>query len=249
MPFTRPRHWLRWLIGAIVVLAALAAAGPFIYIHFFNAAPKALSLTPGSSSSASPSTATASTAASGAVAGTWTVGSGSVVGYRVNEVLLGQNATAVGRTTSVTGHLTISGSTATTASFSVPMATIHSDKSQRDASFDGRIMDVAQYPTGTFTLTSPIDLGTLPANGVIKSYTAHGKLTLHGTTRAVTFTLTAERSAGKHGAAKDGRNQIEVAGDIPVLFSDYNIQNPSFAGFVTTQDHGLLEFLLVFSRS
>ncbi len=21
MPFTRPRHWLRWLIGAIVVLA------------------------------------------------------------------------------------------------------------------------------------------------------------------------------------------------------------------------------------
>ena len=39
------------------------------------------------------------------------------------------------------------------------------------------------------------------------------------------------------------------AGDIPVLFSDYNIQNPSFAGFVTTQDHGLLEFLLVFSKA
>ena len=258
MPFTRPRHWLRWLIGAVVVLAALAAAGPFIYIHFFNAAPSALSLTPGSSSSAaapsagtasSAGTATANTAASGAVAGTWTVGSGSVVGYRVNEVLLGQNATAVGRTTSVTGHLTIQGTAATAASFSVPMDTIHSDKSQRDAQFDGRIMDVAQYPTGTFTLTSPIDLGSLPAAGVIKSYTAHGKLTLHGTTRAVTFTLTAERSAAKHGAAKHGGNQIEVAGDIPVLFSDYNIQNPSFAGFVTTQDHGLLEFLLVFDKA
>ena len=175
------------------------------------------------------------------MAGTWTVGSGSVVGYRVNEVLLGQNATAVGRTTSVTGHLTISGSAATAASFSVPMDTIHSDKSQRDAQFDGRIMDVAQYPTGTFALTSPIELGSLPASGVIKSYTAHGKLTLHGTTRVVTFTLTAE--GGKRGA------QIEVAGDIPVLFSDYNIQNPSFAGFVTTQDHGLLEFLLIFTRA
>ena len=250
MPFTRPRHWLRWLIGGVVVLAALAAAGPFIYIHFFNAAPSALSLTPGSSSSSSPGaatsggTATANTAASGAVAGTWTVGSGSVVGYRVNEVLLGQNATAVGRTTSVTGHLTIAGTAATAASFSVPMDTIHSDKSQRDAQFDGRIMDVSQYPTGTFTLTSPIDLGTLPASGVIKSYTAHGKLTLHGTTRAVTFTLTAERSVAKNGAA-----DIEAAGDIPVLFSDYNIQNPSFAGFVTTQDHGLLEFLLVFNKA
>jgi polyisoprenoid-binding protein YceI len=79
----------------------------------------------------------------------------------------------------------------------------------------------------------------VPAAGVIKSYTAHGKLTLHGTTRAVTFTLTAERKG----------SQIEVAGDIPVLFSDYNIQNPSFAGFVTTQDHGLLEFLLVFNKA
>jgi hypothetical protein len=34
-----------------------------------------------------------------------------------------------------------------------------------------------------------------------------------------------------------------------VLFSDYGIANSSFAGFVTTQDHGLLEFLLVFSKS
>jgi hypothetical protein len=43
MPFTRPRHWLRWLIGAVVVVAALAAAGP--YIHFFNGStPAALSL-------------------------------------------------------------------------------------------------------------------------------------------------------------------------------------------------------------
>ena len=104
-------------------------------------------------------------------------------------------------------------------------------------------MDVSTYPTATFTLTSPIELAPVPAAGVIKSYTAHGKLTLHGTTRAVTFTLTAER-----GTAKNGGADIEVAGDIPVLFSDYNIQNPSFAGFVTTQDHGLLEFLLVFTK-
>ena len=173
------------------------------------------------------------------MAGSWAAGSGSVVGYRVNEVLLGQNTTAVGRTTSVTGHLTISGTTATAADFSVPMATVHSDKSQRDAQFDSRIMDVSQYPTGILTLTSPIDLAPLPAGGVIKDYTAHGRLTLHGTTRPVTFTLTAERKGA----------QIEVAGDIPVLFADYNIANPSFAGFVTTQDHGLLEFLLVFSKA
>jgi len=233
---------LRWLLAAIAGLVVLAAAGPFIYIHFFNGStPAALSLSPASTGTAkaSTSTSTGTATATGPVAGTWTVGSGSVVGYRVNEVLLGQSATAVGRTTSVTGHLTIAGTTVTAGAFSVPMATVHSDKSQRDAQFDGRIMDVSQYPTGTFTLTSPIDLAPLPAGGVIKDYTAHGHLTLHGTTRAVTFTLTAERKG----------SQIEVSGDIPVLFSDYNIQNPSFAGFVTTQDHGLLEFLLVFNMT
>ena len=233
---------MRWLLAAIAGLVVLAAAGPFIYIHFFNGStPAALSLSPASTGTAkaSTSTSTGTATATGPVAGTWTVGSGSVVGYRVNEVLLGQSATAVGRTTSVTGHLTIAGTTVTAGAFSVPMATVHSDKSQRDAQFDGRIMDVSQYPTGTFTLTSPIDLAPLPAGGVIKDYTAHGHLTLHGTTRAVTFTLTAERKG----------SQIEVSGDIPVLFSDYNIQNPSFAGFVTTQDHGLLEFLLVFNMT
>jgi polyisoprenoid-binding protein YceI len=234
MPFTRPRHWLRWLIGGIVVLAALAVAGPFLYIHFFNGStPAALRLSPSASASAG------SSASSVAMAGSWTVGSGSVVGYRVNEVLLGQNTTAVGRSTSVTGRLTIAGSTATAASFSVTMDTIRSDKSQRDDRFNGPIMNVAKYPTGTFALTSPVDLAPLPAAGTVKTYTAHGKLTLHGTTRAVTITLTAERTA----------SGIKVAGQIPVLFSDYNIQNPSFAGFVTTQDHGLLEFLLVFTRS
>jgi polyisoprenoid-binding protein YceI len=244
MAFTRPRHWLRWLLVAVAGLVVLAAAGPFVYIHFFNSTPAALSLSPGNTptssatSTATANTATSNTTGSGSIAGAWTVGSGSVVGYRVNEVLLGQNATAVGRTTSVTGHLSITGTTVTGGAFSVPMATVHSDKSQRDAQFDGRIMDVSQYPTATFALTSPIDLAPLPAGGVIKDYTAHGRLTLHGTTRAVTFTLSAERKG----------SQIEVSGDIAVLFSDYDISNPSFAGFVTTQDHGLLEFLLVFDR-
>jgi polyisoprenoid-binding protein YceI len=248
MPVNRPRHWLRWLIGALVVLAVLAVAGPFAYIHFFaGSTPSALSLSPSAGTSSGstaagtpPGSPSAGTAASQPVSGTYAVGPGSVVGYRVNEVLLGQNATAVGRTSSVTGHLTLAGSTATAASFSVPMATVHSDKSQRDEQFDGRIMDVAKYPAGTFTLTSPIPLAPLPAIGTARGYNAHGKLTLHGTTREVTFTLTAERTAS---------GTLKVAGDIPVLFSDYNIANPSFAGFVTTQDHGLLEFLLVFART
>ena len=252
MSFPRPRRPLHWIIGGVVILVVLAVGGPFVYIHFFNQAPAALTLpasVPSSSPVASsppgalPSTGTSSppgtSSTAGSLVGGWTITSGSIVGYRVNEVLLGQNTTAVGRSTSVTGHLTVDGTDVTAAGFSVPMDTIHSDKSQRDAQFDGRIMDVAQYPTGTFVLTSPIDLSPVPAAGVVKDYAAHGNLTLHGTTKSVTFTVQAELKNG----------EIEIVGDIPVLFSDYNIQNPSFVGFVTTQDHGILEFLLILTRS
>ena len=235
MSVRTPRRWVRWVVGGVVVVGALAVGGPFLYIHFFNgSAPPALSLSATPDASAKSSGSSATTAAAASVAGTWIVGSGSTVGYRVNEVLLGQNATAVGRSDSVTGHITIQGTTVSAATFSVPMATVVSDKSQRNAQFDGRIMDVSSYPTGTFTLTRPIALGALPAVGVIKSYSATGNLTLHGHTRTVTFTLNAERTA----------TTIEVQGSIPVLFSDWGISNPSIGGFVTTQDHGLLEFLL-----
>ena len=39
-----------------------------------------------------------------------------------------------------------------------------------------------------------------------------------------------------------------MLGNIPVLFSDYGIPNPSF-GTISTEDNGLLEFILVFERA
>jgi polyisoprenoid-binding protein YceI len=127
----------------------------------------------------------------------------------------------------------------TAGTFTVQMSTIKSNESQRDVQFDGRIMDVSTYPTGTFTLTSPIQLSALPAAGAIKTYSATGNLTLHGHTRSVTFPLSAERTS----------TAIKISGSIPVAFADWDIPNPSFTGFVTTQNHGLLEFLLAFQRA
>jgi polyisoprenoid-binding protein YceI len=236
----RPRRLVRWLIGGIVALVVLVVGGTWLYIHVIQGpAPAPLSLRSTSSPTTAVGAGIAGAASATSVAGDWRVAAGSVVGYRVNEVLAGQNNVAVGRTSTISGSMTIDGSSVTAASFTVQMATIHSDESERDVQFDGRIMDTSAYPTGTLTLTSPIDLRTIPADGVIRSYQATGNLTLHGKTRSVTFTLQAERtSAG-----------IEVSGSIPIVFADWGIGNPSFAGFVTTQDHGLLEFLVKFSRT
>jgi polyisoprenoid-binding protein YceI len=236
-----PWRWLRWVIAAAAIVAVLAVAGPFIFFHFIEGngpAPLSLKASPGTpgAQSASPVSGQGSP---GPVTGSWVVGSGSRVGYRVNEILGGQSHTAVGRSSSVTGQMVVTGTTVKMAGFTVKMATIHTDSAQRDAQFDGRIMDVATYPDGTFTLTRPITLAPLPATGTIRTYSATGHLTLHGQSRPVTFPLKAERTA----------TAIEVQGSIPVLFSKWGIPNPSFTGFVTTQNHGIMEFLLDFRHA
>jgi len=243
MPRFRPRRLAFWLAGTAVLVVLLAVGGAFVYIHFISGpAPAPLSLKPGGSPSPSPAAtapaaATQPAGAPAALAGTWRVASGSVVGYRVDEVLAGQDNVAVGRTATIAGRMTIAGTTVKSARFTVQMATIHSDESQRDAQFNGRIMETGTYPTGTLALTSPIVLAPVPGDGVIRTYHATASLTLHGRTRPVTFALQAEREAGG----------IEVSGSIPIVFADWGIANPSFPPFVTTQNHGELEFLVKFT--
>jgi len=161
-----------------------------------------------------------------------------VVGYRVNEVLFGQSNVAVGRTGSITGSISVSGTTIRAASFTVDMTTVTSDRTQRDGQFNGRIMQTSTYPTATFTLTKPIDLGSIPATGVQHTFQATGNLALHGVTKVVTFQVT-----GKYTGSA-----IEVAGAIPITFADWNISNPSF-GPVTTENHGVLEFALNLAKA
>lgn len=227
--------WKRWVLVGAVGVAMLVVGGPFVYFKFIrDQAPAPLTL---STSSPTAAPATGATA-DGAVEGTWTVADGSQVGYRVREILFGQSADAVGRTEDVTGSITIDGDSLTKAEFSVDMTTVTSDESRRDNQFRGRIMDTDTYPTAAFSLSAPVQLGTIPAQGVTGTVTVTGKLTMHGVTRTVTFKLSGRR---------DGAT-IQVSGQIPIHFADYDIGNPSF-GPAQTGDDGTLEFLLTFERA
>jgi polyisoprenoid-binding protein YceI len=228
---------------AAAAAVVLFVGGPFVYIHFIQGkAPAPLALPSTSpvatgSANAGPTTGAGDPASTGAADGTWKVGGSSIVGYRIDETIFGQSNVAVGRTQSITGSLTIAGSKVTSAKFTVDMTTVRSDEVRRDEQFDGRIMEVAAYPTSTFELTHPIDLGTIPTDGATGSYRATGELTLHGVTKTVSFTVQVGRSG----------QTFEVAGQIPVRFADYRIENPSF-GPVSTEDHGILEFRLDFAK-
>jgi polyisoprenoid-binding protein YceI len=238
------RQWKRWLIGGAASVVALVVAGPFVFIHFIEGkAPAPLSLstqttTPFASNQARATTTTEVAPVAGSTLdGTWNVATGSTAGYRVKETLFGQSTTAVGRTSTITGSITISGTQVAVGEFSVDMTTVTSGQSQRDGQFQGRIMDTSTYPTATFTLAQPIELGNVPSAGATVTETATGKLTLHGTTKAVTFQVEARRG-----------DTIAVSGSIPIVFSDYGISNPS-GGPATTGNTGTLEFLLNFSHS
>jgi polyisoprenoid-binding protein YceI len=230
-PRRTSRKLIPWIVGAIVVVLLLVVGGPFVYFHFIQKdAPPPLTI-----SDATTPTSVAGTARA-PLAGTWKIGSGSVVRYRIKETLFGQSGTAVGSTNSVTGTMTIAGTTVTAASFSVDMTAFSSDSGIRDGQFQGRIMDTAEFPTATFTLTSPIELSPVPADGAAKTYAATGTLTIHGKTNPVTLDLDAKRTS----------NSIAVTGSHLITFSDYNIDNPS-GGPASVGDSGTLEFLLEFT--
>lgn len=248
----------RKIVIAVCALAVLGVLGAYGYILFIkDDAPAALdesdldaalgaTTVPADSATTEPAATETTTAAASdetgapadGVDGVWNITDESTLGYRVSEVLGGVDTEGAGRTNQVTGTLTIEGTSATAAEFTVDMASVTSDESRRDGQFRTRIMSTDEFPTSTFVLTAPIDFGGVPAEGESITATATGDLTLRGVTNSVTFEVTTQLSGGK----------IGVLGSIPIAFSDYEIPDPS-NGFATVKDNGLLEFVLVFERA
>ena len=229
------RRW-KLVIGVVVFVAVAIVGGPWVYINFVRE--------PAADSFVSEATTTSlgetSSATTGFFAldptGTWNVVAESQVGYRVNEVLFGQRVAAVGRTSGVTGSVTIADLTVTNAEFTADMTTVKSDDPRRDAQFESRIMDVLNYPTAGFVLTSPITIDPTALAGTV-THQASGSLTLRGVTKPVNVTIVSTIQ----------NSQIVLAGEVTVVFADWSIPNPSIPG-ISTEDSGVLEFQLVLSR-
>ena len=248
------KHWKK-LVTAVVAIIVVVVAGSFIYAKFINKADEEFdsgdvkdlltattTVAPDqpvtTDSVGSGTETTVAGATTDGVEGDWVIADGSEVGYRVDESINGFDTTANGRTQAIEGTFTIGATTVSAGEFTVDMTTFQSDESRRDGQFNGRIMDVATFPTSTFVLTAPIDFKQVPTDGSTITASATGDLTLRGTTKSVTFDVEATFINGRVG----------VLGKIPVLFSDFGIPNPSF-GTISTEDNGVLEFVLAFDRA
>ncbi len=192
--------------------------------------------------------AAAEAASTDAIAGTWSVdtsigefnyedSTGTFVGFRVEEELstIG-SATAVGRTPEITGTLVIDGTTVTEVTIEADMTAITTNESRRDDKVQSAL-DTGQFPTATFILSEPIELGDAAASGETVSVTATGDLTIHGVTTPVSLPLEAQLVDGK----------IVVVGSLDIVFADYGVSVPSAPVVLSAEDEGVLELQLFFS--
>ena len=234
----------RKIIAAIAVLAIGAVAGPWVYINLIKEdAPEALTLEPSTTTIAPESSttiaieSTTTIAPASTIDGEWKVVAESIVGYRVKETIVGQKTEGVGRTSEITGSLTIVDEQVTAAEFTVDMTTLKSDSTRRDRQVNTRILDTVSFPTATFTLKEPITLTPEALAGSDFSVDTTGTLTLRGVTKDIDLTL----------IARLVDDVIEVNGSIQIVFTDWSIPDPSISSIIVV-DRGLLEFLVRFKR-
>ena len=215
-------HWLRWTFLCVVGGLVAVIVGVSLFVHP-STAPALITLPKQAGPETSSGAAT--------VDGVWNAGPGSIVGWRAQQVLIGQQSTLIGRTGKVWGSIRIASGSVSQGSFTVDMAAMTSSLSQ---STKRSVFDVSAYPTAALVLTSPIELGTIPADGTVEHYQAAGNLTLHGTTRAVTFTLSADRVG----------SDIDLLADITFPFADWNISVPGAPFLADIQSPATVEVLL-----
>jgi polyisoprenoid-binding protein YceI len=237
---------LKLAIAAGLAFAVTAAvAGGFWFFFLRGTSPPPVSLQAALTSvapSASPPAVSTPLPSATDLAGTWSIASGSnsFAGYRVSETLAGVGAnTAVGRTQNVQGTLVFDGSSITSVQITADLTTLQSDKSQRDGQLRTQALETSRYPTARFELTMPIPVDGTPQEAVTVTKTVQGTLTLHGATRPVAIDV--------QGQLKNG--QIVVVGSTAINFSDFSISSPHSFAVLSVDDHGVMEFQLVFGKA
>ncbi|MGZ8735245.1 MAG: YceI family protein [Acidimicrobiia bacterium] len=162
------------------------------------------------------------------------------VGYRAEEIVLGGPGTPTGRTSDVTGSLTISGQTIDDVEFRANLTGLSTGNERRDGRAQGALA-TDQFPDATFVLTEPIELTVAPTAGETVTATAVGELTVKGITKRVEIPI--------EGRWDGTEIQIITAEPFPITFSDFGVDVGSFAPFAEVEDEGGLEIKLFLAKA
>ena len=144
----------------------------------------------------------------------------------------------MGRTGDVSGTLEIADERVTSVEIEVGLTTLRTDDSRRDGAVQ-RALGTSQHPTATFSLTTELDIGDAVESGEPISLAAPGDLTVKGITQPVIINIEA-RLVG---------SVIAVVGSVEITFADFDVTVPQVPIVLSAEDHGIMEFLLLFRRS
>lgn len=228
----------------LLVAAAVVVVGGFVaaYLVFFaEDSPDRLALTEPSDRPA----ASAAGGTPGTLAGRWVAAEGSEAGYRVREKLanLPAQSDAVGRTTAVTGGMTVAASgdglVARDLQMEVDLTRLRSDETRRDNRIRTQGLESSRFPKATFASTGDISVPASAATGQPFDTTVDGDLTLHGVTRRVRIPVKGQLVG----------DAAEVVGSLQFPMSMFDIDPPNIGGFVTVEPNATLEFKIVLKKS
>ena len=155
--------------------------------------------------------------------GDWVVSNTSRATAKVREQLVTVNlpSDAVLVAAGASGSFTLSddGTFSSDSKITFDLTTLSSDQSQRDQFVKMDTLATRQYPTAQLVPTKVSGLSLpLPASGQF-TFTLTGNLTIHGTTKVVTFDVTAQRDAGVLTATATANPSLK--------FEDFGMSAPS----------------------
>jgi len=244
---SQTRRPVTLIAATIAIVLLIAGAFGLWYLFFRPAGPAAV----GSTAAPLPSVAAGASAGprTGGIGGTWKVDtsigsfsdfSDSFVGYRIQEELAGIGGNeVVGRTPAVSGSMTVAGTQVTDATIEADLTGLTTDDSNRDRQLARQGIQTGQFPTATFKLTSPIELGSIPADGRSVDVKAKGQFTLHGQTRDVEVPMKATLSG----------DSVVLTGSLPIVLADYGIDKPNSFKVLSIADSGTMELQIYFTKS
>ncbi|MDP9283129.1 MAG: YceI family protein [Chloroflexota bacterium] len=174
-------------------------------------------------SSPTPTASAATTNTNTVATGTWTVSDTSKATVRVREQLVGVNlpSDAVLVATGATGTFIVKddGTFSSDSKITFDLTTLASDQRDRDNFVKMDTLQTRQFPKAEFvpTKTSGLTL-PMPASGEF-TFKLTGLMTIHGTTKEVTFDVSAKRS---------GNELTATATAAPTWkFADFGMSAPS----------------------
>ncbi|HRW39029.1 MAG TPA: YceI family protein [Aquihabitans sp.] len=184
--------------------------------------------------------------------GDWTIlpGGDSTVGFRITESFASglTDHTAVGRSSAVTGGITVEGEQVTSGQFTVDLTELEFTDSpgipvaNRANAMRNRGLQTSEFPDAVFDLTAPIDFGTTPTEGTTLDAEATGELTLHGVTNEITFPV---QAVLRGNTITIGTNPA----DLPeIVLADYDIEPPTGGPVAEVADSGTFELLVTVTQ-